>query len=1241
MQGYQVLICYRSEEYGELGEALESRLKNFGITVFRDVTGLVPGERYPPQWLDKLDQEPDPKYAPGVGPTVVLLATPPGKKENEIDKNPDEPDHVLDEIILALSPSKRNKNLIIPIVILRFGESGYEFIKMQVRKYVASSAVVDPQNYELDVYNRDRAPLPENIARRPKDITPEQWVAICRPVLRSVRSYFQRKLLEQLRITREWANEILQQRLSRASIDKVVESLSDRVKVVRAIADLAATRDPLKAVVITGVGGVGKTYLLARCLLDALSNSNGFFPIVLHGFTQEAFTEQLRNSLGLNWSGDVSLSLNDEGLDQFKGQICLVIDSLERAPDLNIAARAAEALRGFGKIIITARPEGWSRAAPALSVPDNCVFSLGDLDESSVEKLLNWHFRGRGGSFLRRLIFLDMALYLTGERGARSIGRQPQEDIWRSESELLQEFFEKAVEPGPSEQNPDPIIEQRKKLLRDLAMLQLEEQRFDVSVKKLTNNDSSKYRHLRWLTDSGRIAVESADEQTTVRLRHDVVDSFNIAGVVRGAEDRQRRALELLRRGFGQVVWDGIIQSAIDFNDEDCLNAFFDEFLRLVENKKVKIFQAAGWNAQSVVVAEIDAFKEAIRTVLCGELVSRPDTMLEGDAITRLGVGKLTQETLSSVGALLSVMPLGSFEDPTGELLSAFMRHIPKADWSGRLVEALPRLARSREAFAYFNALCRNDEEIRKDLGIVPFLSRAAVDFARLSSSNINQVIELLDHLAGIVLSMSDRHRPLLLRAISNARQCIVEKSSGISIERQPFTLEEIEEGLSTYNYDAPEDYSDWKQVEYYLDEVAEVQASCDERARERVLLAVGRALWHEMTRCHARAIKLLSTVNHPFARGILLYLLTFEDVDVTETALIEAIEAQGKCGTTRPECCRRLRDAFVRACALRARLLGGQRSEELEFVARRLGKDAGLIATDAFIGRPVSRDVQIKLLEGASSPMPGWLSENEKSVEVGKEIERKLVFVSLSHDRETISAAPSTWAKPRRFHAALLERRDFFSRLAVQRKAEPTMRPEEYSVSKNAPRWQHQEREGFAAHIEGVLRSYAAFESGTVLPGIACLHAIVRTNDGLVLEAQRSHLAHYAPGAWACSFEEQFKREDLEAEDPIMACFQRGLEEEFKISVNIDREAVVALMYGVEWDIQNYCILIAVDLPYAKAELNVVINPKEIEQYRFIREEEAQQRVGRSAIGFVYNKDTKGEALHPTSLARLSMLVP
>ena len=136
---------------------------------------------------------------------------------------------------------------------------------------------------------------------------------------------------------------------------------------------------------------MGKTTQVALSLQAVLGRPEDvpFFPLVLSNEEINDLDATLRKRLGLTWlSGDRPVSLSDEGLQWFADKLCFVTDSLERTDSVETTARQLERLRGVAKLLITCRPEAWSKAADHLLVEKGDVTVLGPIGDTDVQNYL-------------------------------------------------------------------------------------------------------------------------------------------------------------------------------------------------------------------------------------------------------------------------------------------------------------------------------------------------------------------------------------------------------------------------------------------------------------------------------------------------------------------------------------------------------------------------------------------------------------------------------------------------------------------------------------------------------------------------------------------------------------------------------------------------------------------------------------------------------------------------------------
>ena len=170
---------------------------------------------------------------------------------------------------------------------------------------------------------------------------------------------------------------------------------------------------------------MGKTTQVALSLQAVLEHPEvvPFFPVVLSNEEINDLDATLRKRLGLTWlSGDRPVSLSDEGLQWFADKLCFVTDSLERTDSVEATARQLERLRGVAKLLITCRPEAWSKAADHLLVEKADVTVLGLIGDTDVQNYLGIARPADVASrpYLRNPVFSISPPILPGRERSRS-----------------------------------------------------------------------------------------------------------------------------------------------------------------------------------------------------------------------------------------------------------------------------------------------------------------------------------------------------------------------------------------------------------------------------------------------------------------------------------------------------------------------------------------------------------------------------------------------------------------------------------------------------------------------------------------------------------------------------------------------------------------------------------------------------------------------------------------------------
>jgi hypothetical protein len=151
----------------------------------------------------------------------------------------------------------------------------------------------------------------------------------------------------------------------------------------------------------------------------------------------------------------------------------------------------------------------------------------------------------------------------------------------------------------------------------------------------------------------------------------------------------------------------------------------------------------------------------------------------------------------------------------------------------------------------------------------------------------------------------------------------------------------------------------------------------------------------------------------------------------------------------------------------------------------------------------------------------------------------------------------------------------------------------------------------------------------------------VVLLADDHLVEGKRKPTLHYAPGAWAASFEEQMQREDVELGEGIRTCLMRGFDEEFGVKLTSEDVTIQALSLGIEWDLTNYVVLVMARLTLGLDEFwrRALAGEQdhELEMIATMPLKARLANVGRDDLGFWVDKEPR--KLHPTTAARLALL--
>ena len=905
-----------------------------------------------------------------------------------------------------------------------------------------------------------------------------------------------------------------------------------------------------------------------------------------------------------------------------------------------------ERLRGIAKLLITSRPEAWAAAKGALAVGDGETYTLEKISEREVENTLRlFGNKIPTRPYLCNPVFLDIAI---------SLSREPELKLdagLETETALLDRFKKLSIEPAPNQVRPE-AEHQRKQLRQSLGLLaksQIDLGKFNVPLRMFLDRQLD--GAITYLDEKGKFVItEGFGPDKTVRLRHDVVDAHNIADLLRDDPSLIGEALAKLNLGFGEIVFEGIVETADNRKSKDksssrLLDTFFDEFLRLIDNKYRAELNAAAWNSGYVIVAKFHVFVDRIKKTLQGKYLGSVPKIEAPIRHSGIGDGRdggsagLTQQAMSSVASMLmSAKPL-SVPDVDGKFIAALEGHINSTPHRGRLIEALAKIQRGGDVIALLERFVENETFIARDRGVAKYLAAALQDVARGDRSYAERVEAALQRLRSHFEQGHALASPVILRSIDDANEDIDRLLDRETRTTRPISREEIAEGLRNNEGDNRVGFSDWMTVERYLQQVWDTRGIIDGVLHADVVLAVGRVMWHHHLRCRERAVATLGAIDHSIARGLLLHVFTFEDEDGPIAEIVAALRRHAKYIATAEMGQRdRFRLALLRSLASRGRNRKRARFAEISEILDGLGGVGDSLITEGFVEmRRFGEELpSLVALGGVCSPdIPAWFTDDERGADVGEEREAKVAFqiVPASPVNE-IGYIESSWRLPRRLHKALCKREQFFSEILVDEAHSGVSERPEWDI------WKDRDSSEFAAHVEAIGQLYAAFESATDWPSIASVHAIVVTSDGEYIEAKRALDSDYSPGAWSASFEEQLKREDIDRGSTVLTCLLRGLAEEFGAEVSPREIRIGASSLGVEWAIGNLALLVYAVLQITSTEFvaraDSRMSDKEISHFQLKPLLARLQSIEEMEGGYWIDLEDDGQ--HPTNAARLAL---
>jgi hypothetical protein len=912
---------------------------------------------------------------------------------------------------------------------------------------------------------------------------------------------------------------------------------------------------PLPAsVALLARGGSGKSVLLAHCL-KSLIHDPTVYPIVVDGELLKRATTEIPTRLGARTADDLPNHL--EALAKQHAQhIVFVVDGLDQVivpgdSHQSQLTKALNMLSNSAGLLISCRKELWDNLyAGRVSVVEKEVNELGvDLVGTLLAKKPHLKF-DTANALLRIPFFLDLVLQKA--------------DYWEhlpaTETDFLQRLWSDAVQENSTQRQGQVLPEDtgREDILNTLAVLQLEHLAYDVSkvqLKARTGLGDMFERGLQRLKDSGIVDERPSGLQgtgPTVRLRHDLFDGYSMVRVLLGADDSVQQCRLLCRRadeGCGWSVLSMLMRTLHDHGNAAFKRAMFSEFLFMLDCKKFSTdrrIMARAWAVTHILKECFQQLLPLILECLAGRFVEdlraeRPEDATE--PASRLGPDAcVTQATGSTLASAFMVLREGLVQDAQ-QAVPTFTKALSVWKYKARLVDALAkyRTRGAQQAIVDFGDRQLGEKDDPKSL---LYVAKALKHF------NDPAAIQLLQRIYG------DR------QLNSQTRRVAAESLHHLRPDSAKPPVRDDEEIIQELRIkeDKSDRYTDWHVVQDYADYVRN-QARWGRPFGPQVLNALIGALDHDQTYVRRSVAHALMFFHDPRARDALLDELLEEVVppEVRE-ACLESLQYQ-------LDCCAnpRLRQSF-RSLLLRAARVADQNSaagtaQELTQAAvkRMCPADdwyADPHALEVVEPPPTAAGWQVacEIVPPTASPPiePSVLEELQRSgsENTGPDQEPKYRFTEIVRQSDhtlRIQLAPTTWTLGKGFHNTLQKNSRRFLR-------------------RNDGSW-----------IEPVPLG------PSMLPGLAVVHVMVLTADGMLLMVQRSPKVSYAPLHWSASFEEQVTACDFtRGGNGFVNAARRGFLEEFGLQVPPGNISVLSAVLELDNLNLGLCLLLR---PEATAE--------------------------------------------------------
>jgi hypothetical protein len=948
------------------------------------------------------------------------------------------------------------------------------------------------------------------------------------------------------------------------------------------------------SVSLTARGGSGKSFLIARCVRHLLDDPE-VYPVLI----EEAMLRE---------PGELSRRLGARSVDELPQQMealsarrpgehlgwkpmraVFVVDGLDQmvtpgdvqqkqlVDGLNVLVNSAP-------VLIGCRGEVWDAwYAGRVSVRE---IQVPELDQRQVRNLLRpTPLADQFNPLLQVPFFLDIALQKSNTWPA----------LPSTETEFLHQIWSDAVDEGSPGLSGDAG---RAWIVENLAACQLAQLDYDVPLAELRGQTGFLPEYLtglRELKAAGLLVEQPRGTGPTVRLRHDLLDNYSMVNVLLSGE-KQKSCRDLCRRCDKDCGWSllaTLVQAAQDWDDGELKRELFSEFLFLLDHKKFgDPAMARAWAVTHVLRNCFHPLFDLMLEALAGEPVPSLDFKDPAQAETRassLEPPRLTQEAASTLASAFMALQSGSTEDAARAVpvLAAGLQRWPL---KARFLDALSKY-RTADALAAILSFARRQLEERDDVGSLFYVARNLRHFPQPEGAAL-----LREIFADTTL------KPMVRRLAAEGLNSLQPGR----VEAPLRDEDEIVEGLKPREGDGKR-YTDWHVVQDYAIDVRRRLAR-GERFSPRVLEALVLALRHDQTFARRSVAQALALLEEPAARDALLNEVLEPALPAeVRTACLEALERQLK-SLAEPKGRQAFRYLLLRAAGA-ARHAGAAATErglsELALnPALRTPADWLLTGQAAEVAPPAGDPWSARCSLAEVEIEPATLRElaelEPEDVGPNRESKYRLASLDAAGGSLSITLAPTTWQLGKGFHNAVRKHPDRFLR--------------------DGRRW-----------LEPVPLGDAR------LPGLAVVHVVVLTADGLVLAARRSKKLAYAPLHWSISFEEQVTAQDVQEGDRTFHhAALRGMTEEFGIAVDPARSHLLSAL--LEMDNLNLAAVVLIEAAQTLDEIRRSWSGDPPPSHAW----EAQALAGietNAVMAVAGGAESRLEPLHPTSRLRCAML--